>query len=410
LIKTLRSVLRFRSVELDPVERRLRTAASVADLRAITRRRLPRGCFDFIDGAAEDELSLRRNIAAFQRAEFRPRVLRDVANVDPSTSLLGRDLPLPLVIAPIGFTRVASPGGELDIARAAARHGLPFTLSTLATRSIEEVAACSNGPKWLQVYVWRDRGLVKDMLARADQAGYEAIVITVDTAVLGRRERDTRNGFTMPPQLSLGTLLDGALHPGWTWDFLRADPITFANVAGSAAPDVKQAVQLADYINTQFDPALSWQDLNWFRAAWNKPIVLKGIQTVEDALLAADAGVDAIALSNHGGRQLDGAPAILELVRPVADAVGDRTQIICDGGIRRGSDIVKAVALGARACMSGRAMLYGLGAGGERGVEHVISMLDAGVRRTMALTGQRRVTELDPELIHWRDATREPIV
>jgi L-lactate dehydrogenase (cytochrome) len=410
LIKTLRSVLRFRSVELDPVERRLRTAASVTDLRAITRRRLPRGCFDYIDGAAEDELSLRRNIAAFQRAEFRPRVLRDVANVDPSISLLGRDLPLPLVIAPIGFTRVASPGGELDIARAAARHGLPFTLSTLASRSIEEVAACSNGPKWLQVYVWRDRGLVKDMLARADQAGYEAIVITVDTAVLGRRERDTRNGFTMPPQLSLGTLLDGALHPGWTWDFLRADPITFANVAGSAAPDVKQAVQLADYINTQFDPALSWQDLNWFRAAWNKPIVLKGIQTVEDALLAADAGVDAIVLSNHGGRQLDGAPAILELVRPVADAVGDRTQIICDGGIRRGSDIVKAVALGARACMSGRAMLYGLGAGGERGVEHVISMLDAGVRRTMALTGQRRVTELGPELIHWRDATREPIV
>jgi len=404
LIKTLRSVLRFRSVELDPVERRLRTAASVADLRAITRRRLPRGCFDFIDGAAEDELSLRRNIAAFQRAEFRPRVLRDVANVDPSTSLLGRDLPLPLVIAPIGFTRVASPGGELDIARAAARHGLPFTLSTLATRSIEEVAACSNGPKWLQVYVWRDRGLVKDMLARADQAGYEAIVITVDTAVLGRRERDTRNGFTMPPQLSLGTLLDGALHPGWTWDFLRADPITFANVAGSAAPDVTQAVQLADYINSQFDPALSWQDLNWFRAAWNKPIVLKGIQTVEDALLAADAGVDAIVLSNHGGRQLDGAPAILELVRPVADAVGDRTQIICDGGIRRGSDIVKAVALGARACMSGRAMLYGLGAGGERGVDHVISMLDAGVRQTMALTGQRRVTELGPELIHWRDA------
>jgi len=404
LIKTLRSVLRFRSVELDPVERRLRTAASVADLRAITRRRLPRGCFDFIDGAAEDELSLRRNIAAFQRAEFRPRVLRDVANVDPSTSLLGRDLPLPLVIAPIGFTRVASPGGELDIARAAARHGLPFTLSTLATRSIEEVAACSNGPKWLQVYVWRDRGLVKDMLARADQAGYEAIVITVDTAVLGRRERDTRNGFTMPPQLSLGTLLDGALHPGWTWDFLRADPITFANVAGSAAPDVTQAVQLADYINSQFDPALSWQDLNWFRAAWNKPIVLKCIQTVEDALLAADAGVDAIVLSNHGGRQLDGAPATLELVRPVADAVGDRTQIICDGGIRRGSDIVKAIALGARACMSGRAMLYGLGAGGERGVDHVISMLDAGVRRTMALTGQRRVTELGPELIHWRDA------
>ncbi len=402
MIQTLRSVLRFRPVELSAVERRLRKTANVADLRAIARRRLPRGCFGYIDGGAEDELSLRRNVSAFRRAEFRPRVLRDVADVDPSTSLLGRSLPLPLVIAPIGFTRVASPGGELDVARAAARRGVPFTLSTLATRSIEEVAACSDGPKWLQVYVWRDRRLLKDLLARAERAGYEAIVITVDTAVLGRRERDVRSGFTLPPQLSPRTLLDGALHPGWTWGFVRAEPITFANVAGSGAPAGDQAVKLADYINAQFDPALSWRDLDWFRAAWNGPILLKGIQTVADARLAADAGVDAIVLSNHGGRQLDGAPAILELVQPVADAVGDRTEIICDGGIRRGSDIVKAVALGARACMTGRAVLYGLGAAGERGVEHVLSLLDADVRRTMALTGHRRMSELGPELIRWR--------
>jgi L-lactate dehydrogenase (cytochrome) len=402
VIDTLRSVLRFRPVELNPVERRLAKTANVSDLRSAARRRLPRGCFGYIDGGAEDELSLRRNVAAYRRAEFRPRVLRDVSGVDISTTLLGRPLPLPLVVAPIGFTRVASPGGELDVARAAARHGVPFTLSTLATRSIEEVAAVSAGPKWLQVYVWRDRGLVKDMLARAERAGFEAICITVDTAVLGRRERDVRNGFTLPPRLGLDTLLDGARHPAWTWGFVRAEPITFANLTGGGAPAADQAVNLADYINSQFDPALSWRDLDWFRATWSGPILLKGIQTVADARLAADAGVDAIVLSNHGGRQLDGAPAILELVPPVADAVGDRTEIICDGGVRRGSDIVKAVALGARACMTGRAVLYGLGAAGQRGVEHVLSLLDSDVRRTMALTGHQRISELTPDLVHWR--------
>jgi L-lactate dehydrogenase (cytochrome) len=402
VVRVLQSVLRFRPVELSATERRLRNAANVADVRAIARRRLPRGCFGYIDGGAEDELSLRRNVAAFRRAEFRPRVLRDVCDVDPATSLLGRALPLPLVIAPTGFTRVASPGGELDLARAAARYGLPYTLSTLATRSIEEIAAASDGRKWLQVYVWRDRGLVKDLLARARLAGYEAIVVTVDTAVLGRRERDVRNGFTLPPRLGPGTLLDGALHPGWTWGFLRADPITFANVTGHGVPAGERAVNLAEYITAQFDQALSWRDLDWFRAAWDGPILLKGIQTVDDARLAADAGVDAVVLSNHGGRQLDGAPAILELVQPVADAVGDRTEIICDGGVRRGGDIVKAVALGARACMTGRAVLYGLAAAGQRGAEHVLAMFDADVRRTMALTGHRRVSELGPELIRWR--------
>jgi L-lactate dehydrogenase (cytochrome) len=404
MIKTLRSVMQFKPVELDPVERRLSRAASVADLRRIARRRLPGGCFDYIDGGAEDEISLRRNIAAYRRAELVPRVLRDVSDLDTSTGLLGRRLPLPLVIAPTGFTRIASPGGELDVSRAAARAGLPYTLSTLATRSIEEVAAVSDGPKWLQVYVWKDRGLVKDLLGRAAGAGYEAIAITVDTAVLGRRERDVRRGFTMPPQLGPGTLLDGLLHPGWTWAFARSEPIAFANVVGSSAPDGSQPVTLAEFTNSQFDQRLSWRDLDWFRDEWPGPIVLKGIQSVADARLAADAGVDAIALSNHGGRQLDGAPAILELVPPVADAVGDRVEIICDGGVRRGSDIVKAVALGARACMAGRAVLYGLGAGGERGVDKVLGLLAADVRRTMALTGYRAMSDLGPELIRWRPA------
>jgi len=402
VLDTLRSVVRFRPPELDPVTRRLRRAADVSDLRRLSRRRLPRGVFDYIDGGAEDELSMGRNVEAFRRLEFAPRVLAGVAEVDPSTTLLGHRLPLPLVLGPTGFTRIVTPGGELDVARAAARAGVPYTLSTLSTRSIQEVATVSSGPKWFQVYAWRDRGLIKDMLARAAQHGYEAIVLTVDTAVLGRRERDVRRGFTLPPQIGPATIIDGVLHPEWTWAFLRAEPITFANVTGSGAPDGRQAANLSNYVNSQFDPALSWSDLEWFRDAWDGPIVLKGIQTVADARIAADCGVEAIALSNHGGRQLDGAPPSLELVAPVAEALGQATELICDGGVRRGADIVKAVALGARACMVGRPYLYGLGAGGERGVDHVMSMFEEGVRRTMALTGCRTVDELGPGLVRWR--------
>jgi L-lactate dehydrogenase (cytochrome) len=402
VLRTLRSVLRFRPVQLRSADRRLSRAACVADLRRIARRRLPRGVFDYIDGAAEDELTRRRNAAAFRQVEFRPRVLVGAAAVDPSTTLLGRPLPVPIVLAPTGFTRLASPGGELDAARAAARAGLPYCLSTMSTRSIEEVAAASSGPKWFQVYVWRDRGLVKDWLARAAAAGYEAIVITADAPVLGRRERDVRRGFTLPPKIGPGTLVDGLVHPAWTWNFLRAEPIRFANVRGVPGIDGTDAVKLAEFSNAQFDPGLSWRDLDWIRGVWDAPIIIKGIQTVADARLAADAGVAAVVLSNHGGRQLDGAPPSLELVGPVADAVGDRLEVLCDGGIRRGSDVLKAVALGARACMVGRAYLYGLGAAGERGVARVLELLDADIRRTMTLLGCRSIAELTPGYVRWR--------
>jgi L-lactate dehydrogenase (cytochrome) len=398
-VETLRSVLHFRPIELDPVARRLARAVSVADLRAIARRRLPRGVFDYIDGGAEDEQTLAANVAAYTRVTFRPRVLRDVGTVDPSTTLLGRPLAVPLVLAPTGFTRIADPEGELAVARAAARADLPYTLSTLATRSIEEVAEVSSGRKWFQVYVWRDRGMVKEMIERAARCDYEALVLTVDTAVFGRRDRDIRRGFSLPPKIGPETLLDGLVHPGWTWDFVRSDPIKFANVVGRGVGDGSDAVSLADYINAQFDPTLSWHDVEWLRSVWDGPVVLKGIQTVEDAVLAADAGVDAIALSNHGGRQLDSAPATLDLVAPVADAVGDRVEIICDGGVRRGGDIVKAVALGARACMAGRAYLYALGAGGERGVDQALASLDADVRRVMALLGARTIPDVTRDLV-----------
>lgn len=399
IIATLRSVLRFQPLEVDPVERRLRRAADVEDLRGLAKRRLPRGVFDYIDGGAEDEITLHANVDAFRRRSFRPRVLRDVSSVDPSVTLLGRELPIPLALGPTGFNRIASPPGELAVARAAARAGVPYTLSTLATRSIEEVAEVSDGPKWFQVYVWKDRGMVEDMVVRAAESGFEAIMLTVDTAVSGRRERDVRRGFELPPRLGLDTLFGGVLHPGWTWDFVNAEPIQFSNVAGHGDADGSNAMGIAEYLNSQFDPSVSWSDLDWLRSIWDGPLIIKGIQCVEDAVTAADAGVDAVSLSNHGGRQLDTSPAVLDLVAPVADAVGDRTEIICDGGVRRGRDVVKAVALGATACTIGRAYLYGLGAGGERGVDHVLDLFDAGVRRNMALVGAQAITDLTPDLV-----------
>ncbi|MGE0307322.1 MAG: alpha-hydroxy acid oxidase [Acidimicrobiia bacterium] len=402
IVSTLRSVLQFQPATLDPVERRLRKAASVADLRRIAKRRVPRGVFDYIDGAAEDERTMAANRIALDRIGFDPRVLVDVSDIDTSSTLLGRQLKLPLVLAPTGFTRIADPAGELAVARAADRAGLPYTLSTLSTRSIEEVAAVSSGAKWFQVYVWRDRGLVLDMVQRAKAAGYEALMVTVDTPVLGRRERDVRRGFSLPPKVGLGTLIDGAIHPGWTWDFVRAEPILFANVATSsaassdgAAGDGSTAVSLSTYVNSQFDPSLQWRDLDWLRGHWDGPIIVKGIQSVADAERTVAAGAEGLVISNHGGRQLDGAPATADLIAPIADAVGGQIVVVVDGGIRRGSDVVKAVALGADACMIGRAYLYGLAAAGERGVAHVLDLFDTDVRRTMALIGVSRLADVN---------------
>ena len=402
IISTLRSVLRFKKFEWDPVLRRLESAANVSDLRKISKRRLPGGVFDYIDGAAEDELTLHRNSAAFQNVEFKPRVFRDVSSISLKSTLFGKELDFPLVMAPTGFGRIANSQGELAVARAADRAGIPYTLSTLGTRSIEEVAAVSKGRKWFQVYVWRDRELVREMLERAIAADFEAIQITVDTAITGRRERDVKHGFTLPPKIGLGTIIDGALHPGWTWDFITAEPISFANVNGKIVGDGSDPITLADYINSQFDPSLSWNDLEWFRSIWKGPIIIKGIQTVEDAKIAADMGIEGIALSNHGGRQLDGAPAPFELLESVVQSVGGDIEIICDGGVRRGSDIAKALALGANACMIGRAYLYGLGAGGERGVDFVIDHLREGLKRTMMLCGAASLSELKPELLRMR--------
>lgn len=405
MLETFRSVVRFKPIELSATRRRLARAATIDDLRDVARRRLPRGVFDYIDGGAEDERTLSRNTSAFADYEFRPHVLRDVSRVDTSTELFGRRASMPLMLAPTGFTRITHSDGELAVARAAARAGVPYSLSTMSTRSIEEVAAVNTGAKWFQVYTWKDRGLVAELVARAAAAGYEGLWLTVDTAVLGRRERDVRRGYTIPPKIGLDTIVDGIRHPAWTLDFLTHAPIVFANIAGHDE-DGTDPITLAEHVMRQFDQALSWDDVDWLRSIWDGPIVLKGIQGVDDAVRAAEAGVDGIALSNHGGRQLDDAPAPISLVEPVAQAVGGRTTVICDGGVRRGSDIVKAVALGADACSVGRPYLYAMGAAGEAGVDHVLEFFADGMARTMALCGRTSVDELDRSLVSAVSASR----
>lgn len=400
MLNTLRSVVRFRAIERDRTLRSLAKVADVGDLRTLAKKRLPAGCFDYIDGAAQDEVTAAANVSAYTKYFFRPRVLRDVSSIDTSTELLGGKIPFPLMIAPTGFDRIAHSEGELAVARAAERAGIPYSLSTMGTRSIEEVADVNSGRKWFQVYVWRDKPLLKEMLERAAAAEYEGIMITVDTAVLGRRERDVRRGFSLPPKVGLDTVFDGMRHPRWTWDFLRSDPIQFANVTGSSSVgDGSTPVTLSEYINSQFDPTLSWRDIEWFRENWPGMVMIKGVQTPEDAEIAAGMELDGVILSNHGGRQLDYAPAPIDLVAPVADVVAGRAAVICDGGVRRGSDIVKAVALGADACMIGRAYFYALGAAGERGVDWVLEFLRAGVEHTMALSGIGSVAELSRDLI-----------
>lgn len=402
MIETFRSVVQFDEITLDPVERRLKKIASVDDYRKYAKRRLPFGVFDYIDGGAEDERTLANNVAGFSRIGFHPRVMRDVSQLDTSTTIFGRPASMPLILSPTGFTRIAHSQGELAVARSAARAGIPWSLSTMGTRSIEDVAAVSDGDKWFQIYTWRDRGLVEELVGRAKAAGFTTVWLTVDTAVLGRRERDVRRGMTLPPKIGPGTIVDGAIHPSWTLDFLRSEPITFANIVGHDE-DGSTAVTLADHVKRQFDQALSWDDLEWLRSFWDGPIVLKGIQTVADAKQAVALGVDGIGLSNHGGRQLDDAPAPIELVEPVRQEIGDTGTIICDGGVRRGSDIVKAIALGADAVAMGRPYFYALGAAGERGVDHLLEFMREGMERTMSLTGVRSVDEIGRDLVSWKN-------
>ena len=393
----LKPYLRTGPVRLNPTDRRLAAAATVWDLRSVARRHVPRAVFDYTDGAAESETSLRRSREAYARVEFVPSVLQDVSAVDTSTTILGQPAALPFVFAPTGFTRLMNHEGEPAVARVAGRLGIPYALSTLGTTSPEDVAAAAPGTnKWFQLYLWKDREAGVELVRRAQVAGFKALMLTVDTPVAGARLRDVHNGFTIPPMLSVRTLFDIALHPGWWFNLLTTEPLRFAAFSETQGT-------VADLINRVFDPTITVADLGWLRDAWNGPIVIKGIQTVADAHVVVDAGADAIVVSNHGGRQLDRAPTPLEQLPGIVAAVGHRAEVYVDGGILGGADIVAAIAMGARACLVGRAYLYGLMAGGERGVQRAGDMLQKELIRTMQLLGTRSVAELTPDRVRLRD-------
>jgi L-lactate dehydrogenase (cytochrome) len=383
----LRPLLQTRSLRLDPTDRRLANVASILDLRLLARRRAPRAVFDYTDGGAGDEISVLRSRQAYARIEFQPKVLEDVSAVDTSTTILGRPAALPFAFAPTGFTRMMHTDGEPAVARVAARAGIPYALSTMGTTSIERLAAEAEGRRWFQLYLWRDREASRDFVVRARESGYEALVLTVDTPVAGARLRDVRNGLTIPPSLSLRTITETALHTAWWFDLLTTEPLEFASLNRFEGT-------VAELVGKMFDPAATIDDLAWLRSVWAGPLIVKGIQTVADARSVVSAGADAVIVSNHGGRQLDRAPTPLEVLPAVVDAVGDRCEVYVDGGILSGGDIVAAVALGARAALVGRAYLYGLMAGGERGVERTADILRDEVAGTLALLGVTRISDL----------------
>ena len=395
-LSEVRPLLRPRRTALNATDRRLAGAASIADLRVLARRRAPRAVFDHTDGAAGDELSLRRSREAYERIEFVPHVLEDVSSVDSSTVILGRPAVAPLGFGPTGFTRMMHTEGERAVVRVAERAGIPYALSTMGTTSIEELAvAAPNGRRWFQLYLWRDREASRDFVARADAAGYEALVLTVDTPVPGPRLRDVRNGLTIPPSLSLKTFAEGALHPAWWFDLFTTEPLEFASLRRSEGT-------VAELVSRLFDPAATIADLAWLRSIWAGPLIVKGILSAADARAVVDVGADAVVVSNHGGRQLDRAATPLEALPSIVDAVGDRAEVYVDGGVMSGSDVVAAVALGARAALVGRAYLYGLMAGGERGVDRAADILIHEVASTLALLGVTRVSELRPDHVRIR--------
>lgn len=375
---------------------RLERCASVADVRALARRRVPRAVFDYTDGAAGSETSLRRSRDAYRRVEFLPRVLRDVSDVDPSVEMLGTRSALPFAFAPTGFTRMMHHTGEPAVAEVAGELGIPYALSTLGTTSVEDLAAATPGTRrWFQLYVWRDRGETEDLIRRVDIAGYDTLILTVDTAVGGIRLRDVRNGLTIPPQLTMATMAQMALYPRWWANVLTTDPLEFASLTSTGG-------SVGDLLTRVFDPTIGPDHISWIRGLWNGRLVLKGVQSIDDAVLAADLGVDAVILSNHGGRQLDMANVPLEILPSVVDRVGDRVEVYVDGGIMSGGDIVAALALGATGTLVGRAYLYGLMAGGADGVRRVGRILEKEIRTTMQLLGVRTVSELDGSVVRLR--------
>jgi L-lactate dehydrogenase (cytochrome) len=386
----LAPLMKVKKPTLNAKKRRLQSALTIHDLRAIAQRRTPKAPFDYTEGAAEAEISLGRARQAFEDIQFHPAILRDVSRIDTGWDVLGQRVELPFGIAPTGFTRMMQTEGEVAGASAAAAAGIPFSLSTVGTTSIEDVrAAAPEGRNWFQLYMWKDRDRSAQLIDRAAAAGFDTLLVTVDVPVAGARLRDVRNGFSIPPALTARTIANAIPRPWWWWDFLTTEPLNFASLSSWDGT-------VAELLNTMFDPSVTYDDLAWVKAQWPGKLVVKGVQTVADATRCADAGVDGIVLSNHGGRQLDRAPIPFHLLPEVVREIGDDAEVHVDTGIMSGADIVASVALGARFTLIGRAYLYGLMAGGRQGVDRAIEILSQEVTRTMRLLGVTSLDELEP--------------
>jgi L-lactate dehydrogenase (cytochrome)/glycolate oxidase len=393
--KDLAQLLRFRKIILSPRKRRLTRALTIYDLRDIAKRRTPQAPFDYTDGGADTESSLTRARAAYEKLEFQPKILLNVKDVDLSVQMLGKKMSMPLGIAPTGFTRMMQTEGEYAGACAASDAGIPYTLSTMGTRSIEDVAkAAPTGRNWFQLYMWKDRDRSMALVDRAKAAGFDTLVLTVDVPVAGARLRDVRNGMTIPPSLTSRTILNAIPRPAWWINFLTTDPLKFASLDSWNGT-------VAELLDSMFDPTVTYEDLKWIRGQWQGNLVVKGIQNVVDAVMSIDAGADAIILSNHGGRQLDRAPVPLHLLPEVIKAVGNKAEVHVDTGIMHGADVVAAVASGAKFTWIGRAYLYGLMAGGKLGVDRTLEILRTQIIRTMKLLGARTVSELNPDHVRF---------
>lgn len=389
-IRDLAPLIQFRKLELNATKRRLDRALTIEDLRRIAHRRTPKAAFDYTDGSAEAEISLRRARQAFQDIQFNPSILRDVSQVDTSREVLGGPTALPFGIAPTGFTRMMQTEGELAGAPAAGAAGIPFSLSTMGTASIEDVQQANPGGRnWFQLYMWKDRDRSMTLVDRAAKAGYDTLMVTVDVPVAGARLRDIRNGMTIPPSITPKTVLNALPRPAWWFNFLTTEPLAFASID-------RWSGTVAELLDTMFDPTVDFDDLAWIKEQWPGKLVVKGVQNLDDARRLASMGVDGIVLSNHGGRQLDRAPIPFHLLPEVAREVGDETEVMLDTGIMSGADIVASIALGARFTLIGRAYLYGLMAGGREGVDRSIEILRSQLLRTMRLLGVSSLEELTP--------------
>ncbi len=355
--------------------------------------------FHFADGGADDEVTLRRNTQAFDDLHLVPDTLVDVGEIDTRTNVLGLTLDSPVMLAPTGMSRLFHPGGECAAAQAAARAGTLYSLSSGASTRLEEVAAASDGPKMFQIYCFRDRGLTREFIERCKAAHYHALCLTVDVPVAGYRQRDLYTGASIPPRVTPASIVDVLRHPAWLWNFLTGPPMVVANVAHRFPAAQRNARSVMRYVADQFDPSITWRDAAWMVEQWNGPFVVKGVLSPANAERAAAIGANAVVVSNHGGRQLDGAPASIEQLGSVVDAVGDRIEVLLDSGVRRGSHVIKALALGARAVLVGRPYVWGLGAGGEAGVERALTLLRQEIKRCMALTGRRRIADIDRGLL-----------